>query len=144
MVRKSDEYIFPKICRKNVVKSRKSSAKESENPCEAVRYAMHSSGKNSLAVGLSPYKIAKINAFASKLAGRYFHHFAWLVAFTKSSQKISTHLLTVLIMRAIVQIEQRKRDKRKDLPDVQRTLNDNTADWIFKIQRAFERRYDLC
>lgn len=25
----------------------------------AVRYAMHSSGKNSLAVGLSPYKIAK-------------------------------------------------------------------------------------
>ena len=36
MVRKSDEYIFPRICRKNVVKSRKSSAKESENPCEAV------------------------------------------------------------------------------------------------------------
>ena len=27
---KSDEYIFPKICRKNVVKSRKSSAKASE------------------------------------------------------------------------------------------------------------------
>ena len=27
-----------------------------ENPCEAVRYAMHSSGRNSLAVGLSPYK----------------------------------------------------------------------------------------
>ena len=74
---------------------------------------MHSSGKNSLAVGLSPYKIAKINAFASKLAGRYFHHFAWLVAFTKSSQKISTHLLTVLIMRVILQIEQRKRDKEK-------------------------------
>ena len=67
--------------------------KQVKNPCEAVRYAMHSSGKNSLAVGLSPYKMAKINAFASKLAGRYFHHFAWLVAFTKSSQKISTHLL---------------------------------------------------
>ena len=33
---------------------------------------MHSSGKNSLAVGLSPYKIAKIDAFASKLAGRLF------------------------------------------------------------------------
>ena len=31
--------------------------------------------------------------------------------FTKSSQKISTHLLTVLIMGVIVQIEQRKRDK---------------------------------
>ena len=60
--------------------------KQVENLCEAVRYAMHSSGKNSLAVGLLPYKIAKINAFASKLAGRYFHHFAWLVAFTKSSQ----------------------------------------------------------
>ena len=30
LVRKSDEYIFPKICRKNVVKSRKSSAKASE------------------------------------------------------------------------------------------------------------------
>ena len=27
---KSDEYIFPKICRKNVVKSRKLSAKASE------------------------------------------------------------------------------------------------------------------
>ena len=25
------------------------------NLCEAVRYAMHSSGQNSLAVGLSPY-----------------------------------------------------------------------------------------
>ena len=69
MVRKSDEYIFPKICRKNVVKSRKSSAKASE--C----YAMHSSGKNSLAVGLSPYKIAKKDAFASKLAGRLFSPF---------------------------------------------------------------------
>ena len=84
-----------------------------KNPCEAVRYAMHSSGKNSLAVGLSPYKIAKIDAFASKLAGRFFHHFAWLVVFTKSSQKISTHLLTVLTIRVILQIEQRKRDKEK-------------------------------
>ena len=57
-----------------------------KNPCEAAIYAMHSSGKNSLTVGLSPYKIAKIDAFASKLAGRHFHHFAWLVAFTNSSQ----------------------------------------------------------
>ena len=81
---------------------------------------MHSSGINSLAVGLSPYKIAKIDALASKLAGRYFRYFAWLVAFTKSSQKISTHLLTVLTMRVILQIEQRKRDKRKGIPDVQR------------------------
>ena len=46
--------------------------KQVKNPCEAVRYAMHSSGKKSLAVGLSPYKIAKIDAFASKLAGRLF------------------------------------------------------------------------
>ena len=36
--------------------------------------------------------------------------------FTESSQKISTHLLTVLIMRAIVHVEQRKgiqREQRK-------------------------------
>ena len=51
-----------------------------------MRYAMHSSGINSLAVGLSPYKIAKIDALASKLVGRYFRYFAWLVAFTQSSQ----------------------------------------------------------
>ena len=25
------------------------------------------------------YKMAKINALASKLAGRYFYHFTWLV-----------------------------------------------------------------
>ena len=46
-----------------------------ENRCEVVIYAMHSSGINSLAVGLSPYKIAKIDAFASKLAGRLFSPF---------------------------------------------------------------------
>ena len=46
--RKPDEYIFPRICRKNVVKSRKSSAKENVTP-------LHSSGKSSLAAGLSPY-----------------------------------------------------------------------------------------
>ena len=57
---------------------------------------------------------------------------------------ISTHLLTVLTMRVILQIEQRKRDKRKGIPDVQRTRNDNTANWIIKIRKAFERRYDLC
>ena len=75
--------------------------KQVKNLCEVVAYAMHSSGKTSLAVWLSPYKIAKIDALASKLAGRYFHYFAWLVAFTKSSQIISTHLLTVLIKRVI-------------------------------------------
>ena len=52
--------------------------------CEVVAYAMRSSGKTSLAVGLSPYKIAKKDVLASKLAGRFFHHFAWLVAFTNS------------------------------------------------------------
>ena len=91
MVRKSDEYIFPKICRKNVVKSRKSSAKESENPCEAERYAMHSSGKNSLAAGLSPYKIAKMDAFASKLAGRLFSPFCM----ARSVHKIFTKELAL-------------------------------------------------
>ena len=63
--------------------------KQVKNPCEAVRYAMHSSGKNSLAARLLPYKIAKIDAFASKLAGRFFYHFAWLVVFTNSSQKLA-------------------------------------------------------
>ena len=33
--------------------------------------------------------------------GLFFCYFAWLVAFTKSSQKISTHLLTVLTDGAI-------------------------------------------
>ena len=46
---------------------------------------------------------------------------------------ISTHLLTVLTIRVILQLEQRKRDKRKGIPDVRRTRNDNTADWIVKI-----------
>ena len=87
--------------------------KQVKNPWEAERYAMHSSGKKSLAVGLSPYKIAKIDALASKLAGRYFHYFAWLVAFTNSSQKISTHLLTVLIISVILQLEQRKGNKKR-------------------------------
>ena len=40
---------------------------------------------------------------------------AQLVTFTQSSQKISTHHLTVLIMYAIVQIEQRKRDKESKI-----------------------------
>ena len=35
LVRKSDEYIFSRICRKNVVKSRKLSAKERVTPCTA-------------------------------------------------------------------------------------------------------------
>ena len=38
---------------------------------------------------------------------------AQLVVFTKFSQKISTHLLTVLILGAIIVIEQRKGNKRK-------------------------------
>ena len=44
-----------------------------------------------------------------------------ILKFTKSSQKISTHLLTVLIMRAIVHVEQRKgiqREQRKRFPEV--------------------------
>ena len=87
--------------------------KQVKNPWEAERYAMHSSGKNFLVAGLSPYKIAKIDALASKLAGRYFCYFAWLVAFTNSSQKISTHLLTVLIISVILQLEQRKGNKKR-------------------------------
>ena len=87
--------------------------KQVKNLCEVVAYAMHSSGKTSLAVGLSPYKIAKKDVLASKLAGRFFHHFAWLVAFTKSSQKISTQLLTVLIISVILQLEQRKGNRKE-------------------------------
>ena len=33
----------------------------------------------------------------------------------KKTQKISTHLLTVLIIGAIVQLEQRKRDKESEI-----------------------------
>ena len=64
LVRKSDEYIFPGICRKNVVKSRKSSAKENVTPCTA----------------------------------RSVHKFF---------KKISTHILTVLIIGVILRIEQK-------------------------------------
>ena len=49
--------------------------KQVKNPCEVVAAAMHSSGKTSFVVGLSPYKIAKMDAFASKLAGRLFSPF---------------------------------------------------------------------
>ena len=53
---------------------------------------------------------------------RYFE------GFTKSSQKISTHLLTVLTLRDIVQIEQRKRrkgtgNKKKRFPKIQNLLS---------------------
>ena len=70
---------------------------------------MHSSGKSSLAVGLSPYKIVKIDAFASKLAGRIFSPFCMAYSDHKFfTKKISTHLLTVLIKSVIFRIEQRK------------------------------------
>ena len=36
---------------------------------------------------------------------------------TNFFEKISTHLLTVLIMRAIVQIEQRKGNEKKGSPE---------------------------
>ena len=42
---------------------------------------------------------------------------AILKAGAKKSQKISTHLLTVLIMRAIVQIEQKKGNEKKGSPE---------------------------
>ena len=65
-----------------------------KNPCEVVAYAMHSSGKTSLAVGLSPYKIAKIDDLASKLAGRLFSLFCMACSVHKFFTKIiSTHLL---------------------------------------------------
>ena len=39
---------------------------------------------------------------------------AQLVVFTKFSQKISTHLLTVLILGVIIVIEQRKGEQKKE------------------------------
>ena len=42
---------------------------------------------------------------------------AILKAGVKKSQKISTHILTVLIMRAIVQVEQRKGNEKKGSPE---------------------------
>ena len=59
--------------------------------CERECYAMHSSGKNSLAAGLSPYKIAKMDAFASKLAGRLFSPFCM----ARSVHKIFTKELAL-------------------------------------------------
>ena len=65
--------------------------KQVKNPCEAVRYAMHSSGKNSLAVGLSPYKIAKKDVLASKLAGRLFSPFCMAYSVHKTHSQVSQH-----------------------------------------------------
>ena len=42
----------------------------------------------------------------------------WISRFTKSSQKISTHLLTVLTMRVIVSIEHEKSMFIKQLYDI--------------------------
>ena len=52
---------------------------------------MHSPEKNSLAAGLSPYKIAKMDAFASKLAGRLFSPFCM----ARSVHKIFTKELAL-------------------------------------------------
>ena len=42
---------------------------------KCLRESVSETGKSSLAVGLSPYKIAKKDALASKLAGRLFSPF---------------------------------------------------------------------
>ena len=52
-------------------------------------------------------------------------------SFAKKFQKISTHLLTVLIIRAILQVEQRKRDKElkiqtSEIPKFQQTTPRNS------------------
>ncbi len=58
-------------------------------------------------------------------------------------EKISTHLLTVLIIGAIVQIEQRKR-KRIPNPEVPNTTL-RIASIVLKYSfHIYERRYDLC
>ena len=50
------------------------------------------------------------NMLWMKYGSRFF-----ILRVHKFFEKISTHLLTVLIMRAIVQIEQRKRDKESKI-----------------------------
>ena len=58
-------------------------------------------------------------------------------------EKISTHLLTVLIMRAIVQIEQRK-GKRIPNPEVPNTTLRIVSIVLKYSFHIYERRYDLC
>ena len=85
-----------------------------KNPCEVVAYAMHSSGKTSLAVGLSPYKIAKIDDLASKLAGRLFSLFCMACSVHKFFTKIiSTRLLTVLTTGDITKFVKRNQCKKQ-------------------------------
>ena len=43
-------------------------------------------------------------------------HFTWLKTFTKYSQKISTHYLTVLIMCVILHAEQRSAARKREFP----------------------------
>ena len=67
----------------------------------------------------------------------------------KKSQKISTHLLTWLIIGAIVQIEQRKRDKRnkeKFRRSQNQMLNENNTSVtpnVQTIKTITERSNDL-
>ena len=66
-----------------------------------------------------------------------------LLGLQKNKEKISTHLLTVLIIGAIVQIEQRKR-KRSPNPEVPNTTL-RIASIVLKYSfHIYERRYDLC
>ena len=68
--------------------------------------------------------------------------------FTKSSQFFSTRLLTWLIIGAIVQLEQRRRDKRKrkvpkiSNPDAQ-AINTSDSPNVQKIYLITERSNDL-
>ena len=82
--------------------------KQVKNPCEAMRYAMHSSGINPLAVGLSPCKIAKKTSSQVNLQGVIFAALHGSQRSHNLHKRISTHLLTVLIMCVIVRVEQRK------------------------------------
>lgn len=61
----------------------------------------------------------------------------------KKNKKISTQVLTVLIIGAILQIEQRKRNRNPN-PEVQNTtlrISPIVLKYSFHI---CERRYDLC
>lgn len=42
-----------------------------------------------LAVRLSPYKSAIINAITNEFAWRYYHTFTWLVAYSNSRQTVN-------------------------------------------------------
>ena len=110
-------YIFPKICRKNVVKPRKLSAKVSEKSLRSSGIRHAQLGKDfprCRAVAL--YISMKEPSLSSKLERWLFHvNVLGSSSSQKVHKKISTHLLTLLIIGAILHLEQRKGDQSEEI-----------------------------